>query len=724
MKHTSSVFYVLIVIQGIWCENLKQSKNIKVLSNCLNILCDRNGDLQCVHVRRYDRQYTYYLRECYVRYIECHGIKVTNCSNDSEESTEAEDMTSTLIGPPHMRPILTTPPKKSKLRKAFKKSMDNNTKHIKKTSKKYRKKQHLKSKKDDSNKEEILNTEPSKGFKKKGLHHMDVKTGDILTTPPVKSKLQNDVEESPQHNRVKRNAILDTGVLPVEPVNSTLRQAVKESHDNNTKHIKKSSRKNHKKKRLRFMTNNSKIKRKKLKKQLEGFKKQARQAYTYQLSSESETDFENNEQKKLKKGIAGYMVVGSKEGMFAKNAKLEPNAFAPPGNHRLTMKYPVPLIDTVPKRTPRVPLFKMFSSQEYDTDYDTDVQCPTECPVLSAMVCARCQHGIYHTFSSVCHVKMFECRHPDEVMKLVSRVPCVLSSPYISEKGMQPKGLVKVDEEDDLILRYIKCRDAGLIEDIIPLLRKKKNKKKGVPGKGALRKPRPHKRTQDKVYTYNYINKSSTWYDAKFACEHSDARLFYPRNKQQAQNVFNQYFKIQPSRNNKYPDYIFVGIYVRMGRNFTTVDGKPISKVYENWAEGQPDNNNGKEYCVAMNSRHQYYDVDCNERLSFICMRTEERLGLNNTKRQLPGGIVDHFENSKEDDVEDNNKDDVGDNNEDNVEDDNEDNNEDNVEDDVEDNKKYETIDPRCIFVDFEVGPDRLKKKKRTTPSDIDYTYP
>ncbi|KAJ8704992.1 hypothetical protein PYW08_012312 [Mythimna loreyi] len=725
MKH--SVFYILMVIEAIRCENLEQSKKIKLVNNCINVQCDHNGDPQCVRIRHYGRLRTYHVRDCGLRYLECKGVKVTNCTDDTDEitdSTETEDMT----GTPHTRSIRTTPPTKSKPRKTVKKSKDNNTKHIKKSLKRYRKKQHLTSKKDDSNKEEILNTEPLKGqvkvlqrFKKKGLHHMQVKTRAILTTPPVKSKLRKDVEETPQHNRVKRNAILDPGVLLVEPVNSKLRKVIKESNDNNTKHVKKSSRKKHKKHRLRFKTDGSKIKRKKLKiKHLKGFKKQARQAYT-RLSSETETDYDNNEQKKLKKGIGGYMVKAS-NGMSPKSVKLEPKALMPPQSDELWMKHAAgSQIDSVPKRTPPVPLFKMFPSKESTNnmaDYDTDNWCPTKCPALTAMVCARCQHGIFRTFSSVCHVKMFECSNPNEVMTLVSRVPCIMSSPLISEKGMQPQGLVKVDEEDDLILRYIKCRDAGLIDVRIPLLRKKKNKKKGVPGKGALRqhRHRPHKRTQDKVYTYNYINKFNTWYDAKFACEHSNARLFYPSSSKQAQTVFNQFFKIQEVKNRKYPDFIFVGIYVRMGRDFVTIDGKPISEVYVNWAEGQPDNNNAKEYCVAMNSRHQYYDVDCDERLSFICMRTEERIGLNNSKRQLPGGIEDNFENSIEDDGKDNNEDDVEDNNEDN--------DEDNVEDYVEDNKKDQTIDPRCIFDDFEVGPDRLKKKKRTTPSDIDYTYP
>ncbi|CAH1642810.1 unnamed protein product [Spodoptera littoralis] len=90
-------------------------------------------------------------------------------------------------------------------------------------------------------------------------------------------------------------------------------------------------------------------------------------------------------------------------------------------------------------------------------EYNAD--CPTVCPSRDVLVCARCQHGIFKTFISVCHMRMFACHHKDEILQLVSRSPCILSAPYLSEDGMEPQGRVVEADDDDIILRYIICRD-------------------------------------------------------------------------------------------------------------------------------------------------------------------------------------------------------------------------------------------------------------------------
>ncbi|PZC70955.1 hypothetical protein B5X24_HaOG214531 [Helicoverpa armigera] len=83
------------------------------------------------------------------------------------------------------------------------------------------------------------------------------------------------------------------------------------------------------------------------------------------------------------------------------------------------------------------------------------------------MVCGLCQHNVYKTFLSVCHMKMFVCAHPEEELKLVSRYPCVLSAPYLSDQGMEAKGRKVEENDDDKVLRFIICRDRNKLGEIV-----------------------------------------------------------------------------------------------------------------------------------------------------------------------------------------------------------------------------------------------------------------
>ncbi|XP_035457736.2 uncharacterized protein LOC118281257 [Spodoptera frugiperda] len=113
-----------------------------------------------------------------------------------------------------------------------------------------------------------------------------------------------------------------------------------------------------------------------------------------------------------------------------------------------------------------LPDFAMLSNETDLADMEKEADlveyksdCPKVCPSRDVLVCARCQHGIFRTFLSVCHMRMFTCNHIDEFLQLVSRTPCILSAPYLSEEGMEPKGRVVEDDDDDKIMRYIICRD-------------------------------------------------------------------------------------------------------------------------------------------------------------------------------------------------------------------------------------------------------------------------
>ncbi|XP_059055014.1 uncharacterized protein LOC131849044 [Achroia grisella] len=111
----------------------------------------------------------------------------------------------------------------------------------------------------------------------------------------------------------------------------------------------------------------------------------------------------------------------------------------------------------------------VVNKYEEDEILDYDSKCPTSCPARSVMVCGRCQHGVYRTFLSICHMRLFHCKYSFENLELVSRNPCMLSAPFLNSSpdlNMQPKGRVQ-KVADDRILRFIHCRNrAELLEKL------------------------------------------------------------------------------------------------------------------------------------------------------------------------------------------------------------------------------------------------------------------
>ncbi|XP_052748162.1 uncharacterized protein LOC128200078 [Galleria mellonella] len=106
---------------------------------------------------------------------------------------------------------------------------------------------------------------------------------------------------------------------------------------------------------------------------------------------------------------------------------------------------------------------------------DYDSKCPTSCPASSMMMCEKCNHGIYRTFLSVCHMRLFHCKYKLIKLELVSRYPCMMSAPFLrNSPGMNltPKGRLP-EVEEDRILRFIHCRDRGLLSEKAGNLNKK-----------------------------------------------------------------------------------------------------------------------------------------------------------------------------------------------------------------------------------------------------------
>ncbi|KAJ8706485.1 hypothetical protein PYW07_012563 [Mythimna separata] len=712
MKHYS-VFFVFMVLQAIKCEKavLKSSKNVQFNRNCLEPKCDLENNPQCVRIKRYDMTPTYHVitaNDCELHYLQCNNdvkskiVSMKHCTSSRDDELTAET-NRTKSGSVHIRvkrsvvqPKPTLKPKLPKVKqiqrklkpnlhknyskvKKIKPNLLKNNQRLRKVKPKLRKdKPKLQKIKPKLRKvkSKLRKIKPNQQKVKPKLrkvrpnrlkHYSKMqkikpkllknKQKLRLVNPKLRKAKRNQQNVKPKLRKVKPN---------LQKIKPNVRKAFQHetSNKNITRHHKlKTSRSHRKKQRLRANSKFPKVKGKRLRtKHFEDLGKHARQSYALPFSTETDSDFEHNEFKRLKLGLSGSVVSEDEGGMTGKSGKMQPKAFAKMKNYKMAQlkfnKYTY--LNTEGLTPAPMPLFALYSAESHKDLGKVDMEqyddpCPKVCPARDRMVCARCQHGIYRSFSSVCHLRMFSCKHPEEVMTLVFFNPCLLSSPFLSESGMQPQGRLERTEDDDVVIRFIKCREEGLLSPT-PAMRQKAIKRVALRTKGSQQKHRPAKRTIEKVYGYNYINKFNTWHDAKFVCDHSDALLFYPRTKKEAESIYNQFAKIKEVKNPKHPYSIFVGIYLGVSKDYVTIDGKPISEVYANWAQGEPDHNNDNKYCVAMNSRYEYHAVDCNERLTFICKRpidnrsklrtdSKEKLFVDVMERIFgDGGVEDNFE--------------------------------------------------------------------------------
>ncbi|CAH2064545.1 unnamed protein product, partial [Iphiclides podalirius] len=108
--------------------------------------------------------------------------------------------------------------------------------------------------------------------------------------------------------------------------------------------------------------------------------------------------------------------------------------------------------------TNKPPDYEDVDLDEYKSD------CPTVCPARDVMLCARCKEGVYRTFMSSCHMRMFNCKHPEEKLELVSRKPCMLSAPFLNEMP-QARGRVGERRDADPVLHYLMCRTKSDSDD-------------------------------------------------------------------------------------------------------------------------------------------------------------------------------------------------------------------------------------------------------------------
>ncbi|KAJ0169294.1 hypothetical protein K1T71_015178 [Dendrolimus kikuchii] len=57
-------------------------------------------------------------------------------------------------------------------------------------------------------------------------------------------------------------------------------------------------------------------------------------------------------------------------------------------------------------------------------------------------------------------MRMFSCLYKDKKLELISRKPCVMSSPFLTgDLNMVPHGRISEPNDHDFILQHIFCRD-------------------------------------------------------------------------------------------------------------------------------------------------------------------------------------------------------------------------------------------------------------------------
>ncbi|KAJ8725737.1 hypothetical protein PYW08_003920 [Mythimna loreyi] len=116
------------------------------------------------------------------------------------------------------------------------------------------------------------------------------------------------------------------------------------------------------------------------------------------------------------------------------------------------------------------------------------------------------------------------------------------------------------------------------------------------------------------------------WSDAKQVCALEAATFFYPENDEEARVVLSFWKENKPKIKQ-----IWIGISDLLVEGvFKTVDGRPISEVYTNWAFSEPNDHGRNEDCVHLNlDNGQINDFICGVHNYFICKKSLDTLEWN-----------------------------------------------------------------------------------------------
>ncbi|XP_077284181.1 secretory phospholipase A2 receptor-like isoform X2 [Arctopsyche grandis] len=111
---------------------------------------------------------------------------------------------------------------------------------------------------------------------------------------------------------------------------------------------------------------------------------------------------------------------------------------------------------------------------------------------------------------------------------------------------------------------------------------------------------------------YKMHHNSQTWSNALNTCQNEGAVLAVPTSKEE----FDEMLKFSGNGS------LWIGAHDMFSEGvFVAIDGKQLSKIYINWAPGEPNNANNNENCLMMNLKG-YNDLLCTYSKQYICKRS------------------------------------------------------------------------------------------------------
>ncbi|XP_013180701.1 PREDICTED: macrophage mannose receptor 1-like isoform X2 [Papilio xuthus] len=130
-----------------------------------------------------------------------------------------------------------------------------------------------------------------------------------------------------------------------------------------------------------------------------------------------------------------------------------------------------------------------------------------------------------------------------------------------------------------------------------------------------------YKFIEDNRSFYKIHTISRTWKEARKMCELEGATLFYPEDQYEVESITN-YWNETHSFN-----VIYIGVSDLVAKEvYATVD---VKDVYNNWAQGEPNNSDGNEHCLTMALNGRLYDDGCDKKYNFICKKTQATIKWN-----------------------------------------------------------------------------------------------
>ncbi|KOB73959.1 C-type lectin 10 [Operophtera brumata] len=120
--------------------------------------------------------------------------------------------------------------------------------------------------------------------------------------------------------------------------------------------------------------------------------------------------------------------------------------------------------------------------------------------------------------------------------------------------------------------------------------------------------------SSESFYKIHTLHKS--WKDAKKACALEGASLFYPKDQREADEIVKVLIETT-----SFP-WVFIGVSDVMSKGvYDTIDGVSITRVFNNWAPGEP-NGGYSQNCAILRRDGKLFDENCASIYPFVCKKS------------------------------------------------------------------------------------------------------